>query len=94
MHVYRFDYDWFVAESEPDALAAYREHYVVKTNALDEAECEEQLRDGCMELPDDQPLRIICDPDGQISDDGQPIERTCAEWAEREGRGFLCSTEY
>lgn len=45
-------------------------------------------------LPDDKIISIVCDENGEISDHGESVERTAAEWAAREGRGLLASSEY
>jgi hypothetical protein len=46
-------------------------------------------------LPDDHHISICVDADGQLSDDSSRVLRlTAREWAEREGKGYLCSNDY
>jgi hypothetical protein len=87
LHVYCFDdCEWVVAESIDDAWAVWSESIGQK---------REDWPDGAWEQePDDKSMRIIVDDDGAISDQGERLELTCREWATREGRGYLCTTEY
>jgi hypothetical protein len=81
------DADKVIAHGEADAWAVWTE-----TTGMDPD--EEGCREDIWELPADKELRIVCDADGNPSDDGETISRTCAEWVAHQGRGFLCSTEY
>lgn len=91
LHVFCYrDCDFVVAHDLEDAWAC-----------LEEQTGEGFRGDGGIEnwerLPGDRMLTIWCEADGdvaQVDEDGaEPVERTCAEWAARNGRGFLCSTE-
>lgn len=83
MHIYQNEVtDWVIAADEADANAVLREHYMYTQEELE----EEQMQVTTM-WPDDKPLRIS-------DDDGTKTTLTPAEWIAREGRGFLCSTEY
>lgn len=47
-------------------------------------------------VADDAVIRIFVDAKGRITDESDKVKSlklTAAEWAAREGRGFLCSTE-
>jgi hypothetical protein len=61
-------------------------------------ESDRGYREDLAPVPDDRPLRVWSLPDGTIAEEGEdeaaPVERTCGEWAAREGRGFLCSSEF
>jgi hypothetical protein len=84
------DADKVIAHGEADAWAVWTE-----TTGMDPGEeFSEDPDEAIQELPADKVLRIICDADGNPSDDGETISRTCAEWVAHQGRGFLCSTEY
>ena len=45
------------------------------------------------ELPMDKVLSIWME-DGRISDGGELVPRTCAEWIASQGEGFLCTSEF
>jgi hypothetical protein len=79
LHVFTDDTDWVIAESAQHALDEIR--------AMHGDDHETTMR----ELPDDQALRIHWDGD---SPNAQRVTKTCREWVEQEGEGFLCSTEY
>jgi len=84
LSVYATECDWWVAAS----VAEVEEMYLKRYGDTVQAMCDEiEL------LPDDRVLKIMCDEDGQISDSGEAIPRMAAEWAIREGRGLLASTE-
>lgn len=88
LHVYSDGFEWYTGETLGHAYGA-REDYSGVT--LDE--------DNSLELvPDHHPISIWTDPEGAIAypdDDGaETLVLTAAEWARREGRGFLCTTEY
>lgn len=85
LHVYTTSCDWWVAESEEAAALMHKEHY---------GETLEEMCDDLTLLPGDKIIRIVCDENGEISDHGESVERTAAEWAAREGRGLLASSEY
>ena len=85
LHVFQSQCDWWVATDEAEAAKMLEEHYGDTVEEMDE---EFRL------LPDDEVIKIVCDEDGRISDSGESVPRTAAEWAKREGRGLLASTEY
>lgn len=87
LYVFTAAHDYVIATSPEDAHAAYCEHLVEDEDAFD-----------WLRLGDDTELTIWCDRDdgsiAAIDDDGaEPVTRTAAEWVERCGRGWLCSTE-
>lgn len=45
------------------------------------------------ELPMDKVLSIWME-NGRISDGGELVPKTCAEWITRQGEGFLCTSEF
>ncbi len=86
LSVFANDYEWVIAESLEDALK------IVKETTGYEYEAEEI--EECGELPDETTVRIWWEDD-QIAEigNGKLIEKTCAEWIEQEGRGYLCASE-
>lgn len=83
MHIYTNEVtDWIIAADEADANAVLREHY-----GYTQAQLEEEGAHVRKQWPDDKLLRVH-------DDDGVKRELLPAEWIAREGRGFLCSTEY
>lgn len=86
LHVYQWGPDWWIGSSVADVLAQIVEHYGDPDFVADEDEPEL--------LRDDHPLRIVCDEHGEISDEGESVTKTCAEWIAKEGRGMLASSEY
>ena len=87
LHCYTDGTDTVVALSPEDALLAWAEH-------IGDIEYRDEGDASFGQLPDDKPLSIICDEDGNPDDEGEAITKTAAEWARDQGRGFLCSTEY
>ena len=87
--------DTVVATTEADAVAVWEEHTEEKWD--DDEEWER--------LAEDKPL-TICLPDTRVDDLQQHDQRyvpptaklsaraSAREWAEHNGRGFLCSTEW
>ena len=89
MHIYTNEVtDWVIAADRADADSVLCEHYA---SARDEPLTRDQLvREGLEvtgDWPDDKPLTIT-------DDDGTKTTLLPAEWIAREGRGFLCSTEF
>jgi hypothetical protein len=78
------DTDWVIAESEQDAWKVWREY-------LDSAGLDVPDKIDPREIELWLPARML-----RISDDNEDYAATksCKEWAEEVGRGFLCSTEY
>jgi len=75
-----------VATDQDDAWGVWEDHCGETAADYDEEDmetCEPEWK-----------LRIMIDGDGSISDHGDSLELTCAEWIEREGRGYLCSEGY
>lgn len=87
MKVFRNECDHYVAEDLDDAWKVFEELTLCKR-------ADHEPDDPIEEVPGDKKLKILCDEDGHPSDSGTVIERTIAEWAEREPRGMLCSTEF
>ena len=88
-----------VFEIGPDTVIAYDvdDAWTVWSEQSGEDRDDYETYDDPVLLPDDKTLSIWCDADGIAEPNGDgadTVERTCAEWIAREGRGFLCSTEY
>ena len=83
LHVYENEVtDWIVAESSDEARAI----------GLEQSGDSEEYKDlEYTQCPDDQPLTVHSD-DGPVGNESETM--TCAEWCAKEGKGFLCSTEY
>lgn len=83
LHVFVIGPDTFIARDADDAWALLEEHTGLKR--------------GDDDVGDDEPIRV---PDEKVMkimiEEGSPeaITLTAGEWCAREGRGFLCSTEY
>lgn len=77
--------DYVVARDVEDARQALYEH---RGGDLDDYD------DEFTAVADDKPISIYVDEQDCISDDGNVLTLTAREWAQREGRGFLCSSEY
>lgn len=84
MKVFKNDCDHYIAADIDDAWKAFEELTGEKRADYD---------DEFVEVPGDTIIKILCE-DGRPSDSGELVERTAAEWAEREPRGMLCSTEF
>ena len=82
LHVFRDDYEWYIASSIADAMAAQREFSGIDEN--------DQDAEYWYQLPDESSLAIA---PGEM-DDWKVETKTCATWIAEKGRGFLCSTEY
>ncbi len=74
--------DWVIAESMDDANQVLCEHYQRTPEKLLEDELQV-----VGQRADDKPLTIT-------DDDGTKTTLLPEEWVAREGRGFLCSTEF
>ncbi len=81
LHVFRDDYEWYVATSIEDAMTLQRELTGIDT--------DDQDPEYWYQLPDDSNLSVY---PGEIGE-GEPVTQTCAAWIAEKGRGFLCSTE-
>lgn len=77
--------DTVVAESLEDVPAVIEQHY---GSTMEEEGWE---LDEWHEVPHDKPI-TICNIHDRGVDDKET--RTAAEWAQLQGRGFLCSTEW
>lgn len=87
LRVFAVGPDNVVAYSEEDAWSVLIEH---RGGDLDDYE-----GDVMAEVAPDEVIRIYVDSDGQPTDDeGEIAALTAREWAQRCGRGFLCSSEY
>jgi hypothetical protein len=91
LHVFKSECDWYVAESLDEA-------WTMLVAQMGEPREELEKFDDIAQLPDDKPIRILCEQDAhgvlRPSDSGEDVTRTAAEWAAQEGRGMLCSSEY
>jgi hypothetical protein len=83
LHVFTDGTDTVVAKDLPDVQRVYEEHVMVKF--VDEG----MSLDDWEQVHDDEPIAIN-DYDGH----GGKLTLTAKEWAARDGRCFLCSTEY
>ena len=83
LHVFEIGPDTFIAHDAEDAWKLLEEQTGLKRGDDDVGDDEP------IQIPDDKQLKI------QI-EEGSPeaTTLTAAEWCKREGRGFLCSTEY
>ncbi len=89
LKVFRDGCDFWVATDIQDAKELRAKWYGFDSpEAHDAAEEPEELR----ELVGT--INILCNAEGHPDDDGEYVERPAREWAEREGRGMLCSTEW
>jgi hypothetical protein len=86
--VYANGIEWWVAHD----MAHLAELYVAHTG-LDLGD-DDAIGDGWSEVPAEKVIGIVIDDHGDISDSGAALKLTAAEWAEREGPGLLCSSEY
>jgi hypothetical protein len=90
LHIYEFgDTDWVVATSPEDAWIVWLAH--VGGTRADYLDTEEPDL-----VPDDKRVGFWVGADGKITEvnDGAVVYKTAREWADREGRGYLASTEY
>lgn len=87
LHVFANDVEWVVAESLEDVEPAMKESIGAVYGPEDEIEW--------WQPNDDFGLTIWMNGE-EISDGliGVPVRKTCRKWADEQGRGFLCSTEY
>ncbi len=89
LHVFANEIEWVVAESMDDVEPAMKDSIGATYLPEDEIEWHQ--------VNDDAPLKIwmhgddIAEPDQAGS---RVVEKTCSEWAEQFGRGFLASTEW
>lgn len=88
MKVYRMGPDMVVAKNQPDAWAIWMEHQ--GGYAIDDIDADEEFEP----VPHGTRLAILVDINGEVSDSGDRLELPASEWVRREGRGFLCSTEF
>jgi hypothetical protein len=86
LSVYTIGPDHLVARSLEDAWDVWLAHH---------GEHRENYAGDEMSLvPDTTELFAFVDERGEISDSGETLHLTARQWADREGRGFLFSTEY
>jgi hypothetical protein len=89
LHIYEFgDTDWVVATDVLDAWVVWLAH-VGGVRADYHGDDDPEL------VPDDKRVGFWCDAEGKISEqgDGAVVYKTAREWADREGRGYLASTD-
>ncbi len=89
LHVFGDDCEWVVAASLEDAKAVLTEMGATLDDDFDETWAQED---------DEMGHTIWCDSGGHPAEPhaagNAPVTLTCAEWAKRCGRGYLCTTEY
>jgi hypothetical protein len=79
--------EWYVAESPEQARAMLLEANSISHGPnIPEAELDLEFT----QEPDDKVLKLEIDESGDL----QVKELTCAEWAAKNGKGFLATTEY
>lgn len=102
LKVFSNEYDWYVATDLDDAIAQWEMHSGEKISDYNREDWAEVNLDQewKMYYPDDLfddfdgkniPAGAIAEPnrDGRLT-----VKATFRDWAEHNGRGFLCSTEY
>ncbi len=80
--------DTIIAAGIDDAWTVWSEHT---------GERRQDYEGQIEELPMDAEIGIWCDTEGQPAEpggDNRLIKLSAAEWIDRVGRGFLCSSEY
>lgn len=82
LHVFHDEEDWYVAHSVSDAESLRDAHY-------GEARPTEMLQ-----LPEDKIIGVLCNEKGEPDDWGKGVDLTAAEWAAKQGRGYLCSVDF
>jgi hypothetical protein len=91
LHVFSNDFEWVIARDMDDVRALFSEN--PGWSQPDEDDWENWDQD-----PDDQTQTIWCDSEGKPTEPhGEGSERvtlTNAEWCEKLGRGYFCTTEY
>lgn len=70
LHVFDDGFDLYLAHDEEEAAR-------LRCEWLDEDTHQEPFT----RLEPEFKLKVLCDRDGERSDHGKPVERTCAEWA-------------
>lgn len=85
LYVYEIGPDHIIAHDEDDAWELWCRHHGERRS--------DYKGEPCTRVDDDVVLSIIVDAAGRISDSGAAVELSAREWVQREGRGFLCSTE-
>lgn len=83
LHLWQFGPDKVVATDEADVRAVMR-------GIVGEASLNSDYDDDEPDLIDDDRLITIFN----AYDDGEKVTKSAREWADENGRGFLCSTEY
>ena len=77
--------DWFVAETAEEAMVLYRQWLESNREVMDESEISAFRM--CLDVME---LSIIPDHDQSLP----AVRKTCAEWAQERGKGFLCTENY
>ncbi len=92
LHVFHADEAWFVAHSWAD----FREVLMQHNDWYDEDEDLHETLDDSVQCDPNKVMGICWDPVRQeLTDDTRHTKRlTMAEWAQREGRGYLCSRDF
>ena len=88
LFVFEIGPDYYIAHDEEDAWSLWEDH---------SGETREDYKnEPCVRLSDDAKISILVDEDGVIVDnhDADVLTLTAREWIEREGHGFLCSSEF
>jgi hypothetical protein len=82
LHLWKFGPDTVVAADEADVRAVMR-------GIVGEASLNSDYVDDEPDLIDEDHLITIF-----YEDDGERVTKSAREWADENGRGFLCSTDY
>lgn len=83
LHVFEIGPDSYIAHDPDDAWTLLEEQ--TGSKRTDDEWSDEEV----YQVPDEKVLKIRIEEDSP-----EAITLTAAEWCAREGRGFLCSTEY
>lgn len=79
--------DHLAAHSEEDAWALWCDHHGERR--------ENYIGELANLIPDDRLFRVFVESEsGAIGDSGETLTLTARQWVEREGRGFLFSSEF
>lgn len=89
LHVYQnWVVETFIAESLEEVKEIARKYFIENYGSHDDID-DDYL--DFKELPDDKTMTVLNDP---YEDPKDEEKMTCKEFAEKYGKGFLCSTEY
>jgi hypothetical protein len=90
LHVFEGEDDWIVAYSPEDAWVVWETHTLSSRSDLGVADEDTGY---WIQLPDDKLMTIRTDEDAKDENEGF-LEKTCADWAKFNGRGYFCGVDY